>query len=143
MGIPKGAKTISREFARSIVRRKWAEMRPLCSTALQAQRSVDELATEFGWDQLGPRIRQLEADRTGEPIEAVPLYDPPRRFEVFEVEERDPPPGHDPAVRVGWVEVDFAPAEDSEFDYCYNCFLAIIDEDGPKISAYVIESATE
>ena len=39
--------------------------------------------------------------------------------------------------------VDFQPSENSEFDYCYNCFLAFVDEGGPRIAAYAIESATE
>lgn len=35
-----------------------------------------------------------------------------------------------------------------DFDFlvvriCYNCFLAFIDEGGPRIAAYAIESATE
>jgi hypothetical protein len=85
----------------------------------------------------------MHLDLTGEPEERVPDLDPPRRFEVFEVEERDPPAGHDPAVPVGWVEVDFQPSEDSEFDACYNCFLAFVDEGGPRVTAYAIESATE
>ncbi len=85
----------------------------------------------------------MHIEQTGEPDDIVPELDPPKRFEVFEVEDREPPAGLDPSVPVGWVEVDFQPSEDSEFDVCYNCFLAFIDASGPRIAAYAIESATE
>jgi hypothetical protein len=99
------------------------------------------LAKELGWKELGPRLRREFMEATGESEDMVPELDPPKRFEIFEVEERDAPPNHDPQVPVGWVEVDFQPSEDSEFDVCYNCFLAFIEEGGPKICAYAIEMA--
>jgi hypothetical protein len=150
MPLPKGAKRVAREFARAIVRRKWDDIPPLLTAGLQARLSPASLAGEFGWDALEPRLRQMHADLTGEEPDPDDPLDPPRRFEVFEVEDevggepvRQPPAGHDSAVPVGWVEVDFLPDEDSAFDQCYNCLLAFVDEDGPRVTAYVIESATD
>lgn len=146
MPLPKGAKRV----ARAIVRQKWDDIPPLLTAELRDRVSPASLADEFGWNTLEPRLRQMHATLTGETPDPDDPLDPPRRFEVFEVEDevggepvRRPPDGHDPAVLVGWVEVDFLPTEDSAFDQCYNCFLAIVDEDGLRVTAYVIESATE
>ncbi|MDG3004999.1 hypothetical protein [Paludisphaera mucosa] len=143
MSLPKGAAKAAREFARAILRRKWDEVPPLCTTALRATLTVEALAAEFGWSALGPRLRREHIAATGEDEAMVPELDPPRRFEVFEVEERDPPAGHDPRIPLGWVEVDFLPSQGSEFDACYNCFLAFVDEAGPRVAAYDVEGATE
>ena len=143
MALPTGATEAAELFGRFVVRRKWAEMLPLFSAALAAQHTPQSLQAEFGWKSLGPRLRRMHLEATGEAEDIVPDLDPPKRFEVFEVEEREPPEGLAASVPFGWVEVDFQPSEDSEFDTCYNCFLAFIDEGGPRIAAYTIESATE
>ena len=138
-----GALKVAREFARAVIRRKWAELPPLFASAAPSAHTPESLEAAFGWKHLGPRLRQWHLAQTGETEEMVPDLDPPKRFEVFEVEEREPPLGLDPSLLVGWIEVDFMPAADSEFDVCYNCFLAFIDESGPRVAAYTIESATE
>ena len=143
MALPQGAMKSAREFARAVIRRRWAELPPLFAADARSIHTPESLEAAFGWSHLGPRLRQMHMDMTGEPEDMVPELDPPKRFEVFEVEERDAPAGHDAAVPVGWVEVDFQPSEDSDFDQCYNCFLAFIDEAGPRITAYAIESSTE
>jgi len=39
------------------------------------------------------------------------------------------------------VQVNFLPSEDSGFDVCYDCFLAMTDEDGAKkIVAFEVEN---
>jgi len=143
MALPNGATKVARQFARAVIKRQWAELPPLFTADARAIHTPESLETAFGWKHLAPRLRQMHIDMTGESEEMVPELDPPKRFEVLEVEERDPPAGHDPAVPVGWVEVDFEPSEDSDFDQCYNCFLAFVDDAGPKITAYAIESSTE
>jgi hypothetical protein len=95
---------------------------------LRAQRTADSLAAEFGWKQLKPRLKQMHSDLTGEDLSTLPNLDPPKRYEEFEMVEgqRDPPPKLDPSVPFGWVEVDFYPSEDSEFDNCYNCLGLLV-----------------
>lgn len=141
MALPKGSTKVAREFARCIIRRKWEDALPLFSAVLQSRKSADDLASEFGWKQLGPRLRQMHIEMTGEDEEMVPDLDPPKRCEIYEDEQRDPPA--DLETFAGWIEVDFQPSEDSDFDVCYNCFLAIVEENGPRIAAYEIECATE
>ena len=143
MSFPKGATEVANKFARAVVRRKWADIVPLLSITAQAAFPADRLAAEFDWAILGPRLRREHIEASGESEDMVPELDRPKRFEVFEVEEREPPAGHNPAIPVVWVEVDFQPSEDSEFDVCYNCFLAFVDEDGLRIMSYAIESAME
>lgn len=143
MALPEGSTNAAEVFGRLVVRRKWAEILPLFATALRSRHSPQSVQAEFGWKALGPRLRRMHIELTGEPGDSVPDLDPPRRFEVFEVEEREPPAGLAPLLPFGWVEVDFLPSEDSEFDVCYNCFLAFVDEAGPRIAAYAVESATE
>ncbi|MFO0952455.1 MAG: hypothetical protein U0835_15165 [Isosphaeraceae bacterium] len=143
MSLPKGSTKTAREFARAVVRRKWEEILPLLSQSLRDRTTAESLADEFGWKQLGPRLRRMYIEESGEPEDIVPHLDPPKRFEVFEVEERDAPANLDPSVPFGWVEVDFQPGEDSGFDVCYNCFLAFVDEGGPRVAAFEIESAME
>ena len=143
MALPRGAMKLAREFARGVIRRRWAELPPLFAADARTPGTPESLEAAFGWARLGPRLRKMHLEMTGESEDDVPELDPPKRFEVFEVEEREPPAGLAASVPVGWVEVDFQPSEDSEFDVCYNCFLAFIDEGGPKIAAYAIESATE
>ncbi len=145
MPVPKGGSKLAKEFARAVIRQKWDDLVPLLSSRLQTERSAEELAHEFGWKQLGPRLKQMHSELTGEELDELPDLDPPRRFEVFEMDDdqRDPPANFDRSIPFGWVEIDFYPAEDSGFDTCYNCFLAVIDESGPRIAAYCIESATE
>jgi hypothetical protein len=143
MSLPKGATKVAGEFARAVIRRKWADLLPLFTASARSRLTAELLAAEFGWDHLGPRFRREFIDESGAPEDQVPELDPPKRFEVFEVEERDPPAGHDPGIPVWWVEVDFYPSEDSEFDVCYNGFLAFVDEGGARITAHAIESAME
>ena len=143
MSLPQGSTKIAREFARAIVRRKWVDVLSLLTASLRATQTVELLASEFGWGGLGPRLRQQYITESGIPEEMVSELDPPKRFEIFEVEDRDAPIGQDATIPFGWVEVDFQPSEDSEFDRCYNCFLAFVEEDGPKITAYAIEDAME
>lgn len=150
MPLPKGAERLGRQFGRAVVRRKWDEILPLVTAGLRERVTSATLADEFGWKTLEPRLRQMHEEITGEALDPNDPLDPPKRFEVYEVEDevggepvRQPPAGHDPSIAVGWLEVDVLPAEDSAFDQCYNCFLAIVDEDGPRITAYAIESATE
>lgn len=141
MSLPKDSTRIAEEFGRAVLSQEWAKLLPLF--ARQTKRTQEGLEAEFGWEELGPRLRKKWAEETGEIEDIVPDLDPPERFEVFEVEDRDPPPGHDPKIPFGWVEVDFQPSEDSMFDVSYNCFLAFIDEGGPKITAYAIENAVD
>ncbi len=148
--LPQGAMKVARQFARAVIKRRWMELSPLFAASAVAANTPESLEAAFGWAHLGPRLRQMHIDMTGEPEDLVPELDPPRRFEVFEVGNdyrgeplRQPPAGHDPSIPVGWVQVDFLPSEDSGFDQCYNCLLAFIDEAGPRITTYVIESATE
>ncbi len=143
MSIPTGATEVASKFARAVVRRKWADIVPMLTTNAQSTFTAERLAAEFDWANLGPRLRREFIKASGESEDMVPKLDRPKRFEVFEVEERALPEGHDPAIPVGWVEVDFQPSEDSEFDVCYNCFLAFVDEDGPRITSFSIESAME
>lgn len=145
MAVPDGGTELAREFARAVLRKRWADLLPILASNLQAQRTADDLAAEFGWKHLRRRLKQMHNEMTGENVDELPTLDPPKRFEEFEMEDgqREPPPGHDPSIPFGWVEVDFYPAEDSAFDTCYNCFLAVIDEGGPRVAAYCIESATE
>ena len=143
MELLNGAMAAAESFGRLVIRRKWAEILPFFSADLQKQHTAESLQSEFGWKSLGPRLRRMHIDLTGESEDVVPDLDPPRRFEVFEVEDRDPPIGLVPSSQSYWVEVDFQPSEDSDFDVCYNCFLAFIDEGGPRIAAFAIESATE
>jgi hypothetical protein len=134
---------VATAFATAVVRKRWPEIIPLLSTSAKSKYTADSLAAEFGWKQLGARLRREFIEASGESEDMVPKLDPPKRFETFEVEDRDPPPGHDPKVPIVWIEVDFQPSEDSEFDVCYNCFLAFVDEGEPRIEAYSIESAME
>ena len=143
MALPEGSTDAAEAFGRLVVRRKWAEILPLFAAALQSKHTPQSVQAEFGWKALAPRLRGMHIERTGEPEDIVPELDPPKRFEVFEVEEREPPSSLAPSVPFGWVEVDFLPSEDSEFDVCYTCFLAFVDESGPRIAEYAIESATE
>ena len=143
MGIPDGTIDAAECFGRFVIRRKWAEILHLFALDLQKQHTADSLQLEFGWKLLGPRLRRMHIDLTGESEDIVPHIDPPKRFEAFEVEDRDAPIGVVPSTEIYWVEVDFLPSEDSEFDVCYNCFLAFIDEGGPRIAAFAIESSTE
>jgi len=138
-----GTTEAASKFGRLVVRRKWAEILPLFTSALRRQHTPQTLEAEFGWKHLGPRLRQMFLAMTEAPEDQVPEIDPPKRFEVFEVEEREASNGYDANRPMTWIEVDFQPSEDSEFDECYNCFLAFVEEDGPKIAAYEIESATE
>lgn len=150
MSHPNGAKRVSREFAKAIIRRKWDDVLPLLASSLRARVSSASLAYEFGWGNLEPKLRQMHEAMTGETPDSENPLDPPRRYELYEHGNdyrgeplRPPPPGHDPSIPFGWMLVEFLPSEDSEFDQCYNCFLAIVDEDGPRISAYAVESPTE
>ncbi len=143
MALPKGVEKTARAFARAIIGKKWGVVLTLLAAELKEHTTAETLADEFGWDQLGPRLRQMHIALTREPDDAIPELDPPKRFEVFEVEERQPPAGLDSTIAVNWIEVDFQPAEDSEFDVCYNCFLAFVDEGAPRVIAFVIEIATE
>lgn len=150
MPLPKGAKQVAREFARSVIRQRWDDIPQLLTLALRGQTTSASLADEFGWENLEPRLQQRHTALTGEEADPDDPLAPPNRYEVFKVDDevsgepvRLPPAGHDPAVSVGWVEIDFHPDEESGFDDCYRCFLALIDEHGPKISAYQIESSTE
>lgn len=143
MTLPEAAEKAAGQFGRAVVRRKWADLSALFTASAQSVHTPDALEQAFGWKHLEPRLRRMHIDMTGESEDMVPVLDRPKRFEVFGVEGRAPPDGHDPAVPVTWMEVDFQPAEDSEFDVCYNLFLAFIDEGGPRVTAYAIESATE
>jgi hypothetical protein len=140
---PTEAMAAAKVFARAVIRKKWLELSQLFASAAQFENTPEYLEAAFGWKRLGPKLRQMHIDITGEDEEMVPELDPPKRYEMFEVEERDLPVGHDLNVPLCWVEIDFQPSEDSEFDQCYNCFLAFIDEGGPRVTAYAIESATE
>lgn len=143
MVIAKTTEEVANAFGRAVIRKKWGDILPLLAAGLKEHTTAESIAEEFGWLRLRERLRQMHIQLTGETDEMVPDLDPPKRFEVFEVEERDPPVGHDPSVPVTWMEVDFQPSEDSEFDACYNCFLAFVDEGVPRIMAFVIESATD
>lgn len=150
MTLLKGAKRVAREFARAVVRRKWDDVLPLFTTNLRERITSAALADAFDWETLEPRLRQMHEAMTGETPDPDCPLDPPRRYEVYEVGNdyrgeplRPPPVEHDPAIPFCWMQVYFLPSEDSGFDECYNCFLAIVDEDGPRISSYDIESATE
>jgi hypothetical protein len=145
MAVPEDGIELAREFAKAVIRRRWAELLPLLSSTLRAQRTADSIGAEFGWKHLLPRLKQMHSDQTGEDVSTCPDIDPPKRFEEFEMVEgqREPPSNLDPSIPFGWVEVNFYPSEDSEWDNCYNCFLAVVDEGGPRVAAYAIESATE
>jgi len=143
MTLPNGDTKTAREFARVVIRRRWLELPSLFASAVQPMHTPQSLESEFGWARLGPRLRQMHIAATGELAEDVPDLDPPKRYELFEVEEREAPSGHAPTVPVHWIEVDYQPAEDSEFDVCFNCFLAFFDKSGPRVAAYAIESAPE
>jgi hypothetical protein len=136
-----GATEVADKFARAVIRKKWPEILPLLTLTFQSQTTEISLGKEFGWKQLSERLRQDYLAMTGLSEDMVAKLDPPKRFEIFEVEDRDPPAGHDPKQPYQWIEVDFYPDEDSEFDVCYNCLLAIIDDEGAKITAYKIEDA--
>lgn len=143
MTVPEQGTDLACEFAEAVLHRRWADLLPLLASELRAQRTAALLAADFGWKQLLPRLKQMHSDLTDEDPSTLPNLDPPKRFDVFEMEEgqRATPANLDPTIPFGWVEVDFYPSEDSEFDSCYNCFLVVIDEGGPRVAAYFIESA--
>lgn len=129
--------SVSETFANCVLTANWAAILPLFSKSLASEHTAVTLADSLGWDVLGERLRQMHMEMSGEDEEMVPHLDPPERFEAYEEAVWDAPEGIEPEL--GWVEVDFLPSENSEFDTCYNCFLAFVDEDGPKISAFEIQ----
>ena len=128
--------SVSETFANCVLAAKWAEILPLLSESLARRVTAETLASEFGWDTLSVRLREMFMEMSGEPEDMVPELDPPVRFEVYEDAEWDAPEGLEPEL--GWVEVDFLPDEESGFDTCYNCFLGFADENGPRIMAFEI-----
>ncbi|MBI1323790.1 hypothetical protein GC170_11495 [bacterium] len=129
--------SVAESFANFVVKAKWAAILPLFSKSLVSEHTAESLADVLGWEVLGERLRQMHMEMSGEDEEMVPHLDPPERFEVYEEAEWDAPEEIEPDL--GWVEVDFLPSEESEFDTCFNCFLAMVDEDGPKIAAFEIQ----
>lgn len=129
--------SIAEAFDRCVVTAKWAEILPLLSKSLASEHTAETLEDAFGWEALGSCLRQMHMEMSGEDEEMVPHLDPPKRFEVYEEAVWDAPEGLEPDL--GWVEVDFLPSDESDFDTCFNCFLAMIDEDGPKIAAFEIQ----
>lgn len=129
--------SVAEAFAQCVVTAKWAAILPLLSKSLASEHTAETLEDAFGWEVLDESLRQMHMEMSGEDEEMVPHLDPPDRFEVYEEAEWDAPEEIEPDL--GWVEVDFMPSEESEFDTCFNCFLAMVDEDGPKIAAFEIQ----
>lgn len=144
MPLPDGSEDVAEAFADAVVNEKWDAIPPLL-TAEARERLTP--AAAFGWAALGPKLRADWIAATGEAPDEVPERDRPARFEVYEVEDREPPAGHDPEVMVGWAVINFMPAEGGEFEVSYDsfdCYLTIVDhEDGPKVADYVIELVTD
>ena len=128
--------SVSDAFANCVLTENWPAILPLLSKQLARISTAESLADELGWDVLGERLRQMHMQVSGEDEEMVPQIAPPERFEVYEEAVWDAPEEIEPDL--GWVEVDFLPSEDSGFDTCYNCFLAMVEEGGPKIAAFEI-----
>jgi hypothetical protein len=142
MTTPGNNDKLAREFAEAVLRENWSGLSKLFAKSALSPSEAQSLAREFGWDQLGPRLRRMYAEMTGEPEDMIPHLDPPKRCVVFPAVNREPPAGLPPSVRVHFMGVHFLPGEDSGFDTCYDCFLSLIDENGPRVLAYDIELAS-
>lgn len=142
--------TVSELFGNAVLSRDWAAARALFCPASRKRISDAELALAFGWENLAPQLKESWAEQTGEDEEDIPELDPPTRFEASELDGRDEY-GPEPVVEGGilpeeparaqctWVQIDFLPQEDSEFDVCYRCNLAMSEEDPAQIAGFSIE----
>lgn len=146
MKMPEGALEAAERFADGVIAQRWTDLVKLFAASVRSRHSAESLEAAFHWDHLGPRLRQMFIAYSGEPAERVPHLDPPQRFDAFELGDdymgnplRNPPEGFEVGDTFGWVQIDFQPSEDSDFDECCCCFLAFIEEDGPKIIHYEID----
>lgn len=120
-------------FAKLILKKKWPG-----AAALFAASTPEGVAEQFEWKKLKKRLHEEWIQATGIDPDIASDLDPPKRFEVFAMEDEPAPAGFE-AVPYCWIEVDFLPSEDSEFDHCYNAFLAFTGDD-PKIVAVRVDN---
>lgn len=146
MNIPDGAIQAAEQFAAAVIEEQWSDVASFFAGSVRSRHSAEALETDLGWENLGPRLRQMYIEVSGESSESVPNLDPPEQFDAFEVGNdymgnpmRTPPEGFEVRDSFGWVEIDFSPSDDSGFDECYCLYLAFIEEDGPKIIHYEID----
>lgn len=146
MKIPDGALQAAEKFAEALIEEQWTELTSHFAESVQSKHSSETLKSALGWENLGPRLRQMYIDLSGEAEESVPHLDPPEQFDAFELGDdymgnpmRNPPEGFDVGDSFGWVEIDFSPSDESGFDDCYSLYLAFIEEGGPKIIHYEID----
>jgi hypothetical protein len=148
---------VGEAFANAVCQEQWEDIYPLLSDSaragLTAKAVEKQLVKQFSWGKLLPALKKAWNQETDEDVDDFDL-DPPALYEVYESEGRheySPKPVFQTGLtqptakqKAAWLQIEFLPDEDSEYDQCYRCYLCMINDAGQdKIAGYIVEPITD